>query len=334
MELNETFSVVLSNPDGAVLADGTGVASILDDDAKFYVVNDAAADNTFRYNGGGSSGASSSLATSNTAPRGAASTAAGDKVWVVDANKKVYVYNAGGGLLGSWTAGGLHPAAQVEGVATDGTDIWLVDAKQDKVYRYAGAAGRLSGSQNAVSSFTLNSANKNPKDIVTEGTNIWVVNDSTTDKVFKYTIGGSLLGSWTITAGGGSPTGITLDPSSAAADMWIVDNTTDKVYLLSGARNAGNNSSVTATQLFALAANNTNPQGIADPPGVNSQGGSQAALDESFASLNSRAGRNSATVGARALRIDGHADLRMALDYVFSGDQEFSPRRLRKAMRT
>ena len=30
-----------------------------------------------------------------------------DKVWVVDANMKVYVYNTSGGLLGSWTAGSL-----------------------------------------------------------------------------------------------------------------------------------------------------------------------------------------------------------------------------------
>jgi hypothetical protein len=28
----------------------------------------------------------------NTSPRGAASTITGDKVWIVDANRKVYVY--------------------------------------------------------------------------------------------------------------------------------------------------------------------------------------------------------------------------------------------------
>jgi hypothetical protein len=229
IEPNETFNVVLSNPQGATLADGTGVATILDDDAKFYVVNDATADSTYRYDGAGATGASSALGTGNTAPRGAASTAAGDKVWVVDANKTVYVYNAGGGLLGSWTAGGLHAAAQVEGIATNGTDIWIVDAKQDRVYRYAGAASRLSGSQNAFSSFALNSGNKDPKDIVTDGVHLWVVNNSTTDKVFKYTIAGSYLGSWTITSGGGSPTGITIDPSNVS-DIWIVDNATDRVY--------------------------------------------------------------------------------------------------------
>ena len=52
-----------------------------------------------------------SLNTGNTAPRGAASTIAGDKTWVVDANRKVYVYNNSGGLLGSWTAGTLATKA-------------------------------------------------------------------------------------------------------------------------------------------------------------------------------------------------------------------------------
>ena len=134
-----------------------------------------------------------SLNTGNTAPRGAASTIAGDKTWVVDANRKVYVYNNSGGLLGSWTAGTLASNATVEGIATNGTDVWIVDAKSDKVFKYAGAATRISGSQTAASSFSLNSGNTSPKDIVTDGTSLWVVNDTTTDKVFKYTVSGSLV---------------------------------------------------------------------------------------------------------------------------------------------
>ena len=200
----------------------------------------------------------------NTAPRGAASTAAGDKVWVVDANKKVYVYNTSGGLLGSWTAGSLASNATVQGIATNGTDVWIVDAKQDKVFRYTGAASRLSGSQNAASSFSLNSGNTSPKGIVTDGTYLWVVNDSSTDKVFKYTLSGSLVGSWTITGAGSSPTGITLDPTSGG-NLWIVDSGTDRVYQFDNAagRTSGSQSPSTS---FALAAGNTNPQGIADPP--------------------------------------------------------------------
>ena len=68
---------------------------------KFYVVNDATQNLTYEYNASGMSVESYSLNTGNTAPRGAASTIAGDKTWVVDANRKVYVYNTSGGLLGS-----------------------------------------------------------------------------------------------------------------------------------------------------------------------------------------------------------------------------------------
>ena len=83
--------------------------------------------------------------------------------------------------------------------------------------------------------------------------------------VFKYSLSGSLIGSWTIsTPGASSPTGITLNPASPS-ELWIVDNGTNKVYqynaavgLTSGSRSASSS--------FALAAGNTNPQGIADPP--------------------------------------------------------------------
>ena len=123
---------------------------------------------------------------------------------------------------------------------------------------------RLSGSQNAAISFNLNSGNTSPKDIVTDGTNLWVVNDATTDKVFKYTVSGSLVGSWTITGAGASPTGITLNPSSVA-NLWIVDSGTKRIYQFDNAagRTSGSQSPSTS---FALAAGNTNPQGIADPP--------------------------------------------------------------------
>jgi hypothetical protein len=233
---------------------------------KFYVVNDASADETFEYDSIGSSNPAIGLAGGNNAPRGAASTAAGDRVWVVDANKTVYVYDAGGTLLGSWTAGSLPQNAQVQGIATEGTDIWIVDASQDKVFRYTNAAGRLSGSQNAASSFALNKSNKSPKDIVTDGTHLWVVDDSSTDKVFKCTLSGSLVGSWTISAGGGSPTGITLDLGNNS-DLWIVDSATDRVYQYVGAASRTSGSQSAATS-FPLAAGNTNPQGIADPPTV------------------------------------------------------------------
>ncbi|HUE74874.1 MAG TPA: S8 family serine peptidase [Pirellulaceae bacterium] len=267
-EGNETFFVNLSTAVNAAIADGQGVGTILDDDVqatKFYVVDNGSSDRTYEYGASGAAIENYATASGNTAPRGAASTAAGDKVWVVDANKSVYVYDASGGLLGSWTAGSLPSTSALHGITTNGTDVWIVDAYSDKVFKYAGAADRLSGSQTAASSFNLNSGNLGPKGLTTDGTSIWVVNNtSTADKVFKYTVGGSLLGSWTISSGGSSPTGITIDPANVS-NIWIVDNYTDRVYQYDAA--AGRTSgSQSPTSSFALAAGNTNPQGIADPP--------------------------------------------------------------------
>ena len=228
------------------------------------VVNDAATNQTFEYESNGSSIENYGLNSGNSAPRGAVSTVAGDRVWVVDANRRVYVYDTSGSLLGSWMAGTLASNATVEGIANNGTDIWIVDARSDKVFKYANAASRLIGSQNAASSFNLNSGNTSPKDIVTDGTNLYVVNDAAADKVFKYTLAGSLVGSWTITGGGGAPTGITLDPS-APSNLWIVDNNTDRVEQYDNAVSRISGSQMASTT-FALAADNTNPQGIADPP--------------------------------------------------------------------
>ncbi|MEX2027208.1 MAG: hypothetical protein WEH44_07900, partial [Pirellulaceae bacterium] len=122
-----------------------------------------------------------------------------------------------------------------------------------------------SGSQNAASSFSLNSGNRNPSDIVTDGVHLWVLNNTTTDKVFKYTLAGSLVGSWTIsTSGASAPTGITLDPASPS-HLWIVDSGTDRVYQYDNAVGL-TSGSLAASTSFALAAGNTNPQGIADPP--------------------------------------------------------------------
>ena len=126
-----------------------------------------------------------------------------------------------------------------------------------------------SGSQNATNGFSLNSSNKNAKDIVTDGNYLWIVNDSNNDKVFKYTVAGTYVGSWTIsTIGGGSPTGITLDPANVSA-IWIVDSGSRRVYQYDAAAGLTSGSK-SANSSFALAAGNTNPQGIADPPPGNS----------------------------------------------------------------
>jgi hypothetical protein len=97
---------------------------------------------------------------------------------------------------------------------------------------------------------------------------LWVVNGSSTDKVFKYSLAGALMGSWTIGAANSKPTGITLDPANVS-DLWIVDSGSDRVYQYVGATSRTSGSQ-TAAATFTLAAGNTNPQGIADPPPLGS----------------------------------------------------------------
>jgi hypothetical protein len=259
------FTVTLSSPTGGVITSGQGIGTILDD-TKFYVADGGSSASTYQYATSGAALGNNALTGGDTAPRGVATTAAGTTEWVVDANKNVYVYNTGGGLLGSWSAGGLSSSAQLTGIATNGTDIWLVDSSADKVYKYAGAASRLSGSQSAASSFSLtggHNGNTNPQDIVTDGTSFWVV-DGTAHKVFKYALSGSLLGSWAIDPANAHPTGITINPANVS-DVWIVDSGTDKVYQYIGAASRTSGSQ-NAGATFALAPGDTNPQGIADPP--------------------------------------------------------------------
>ena len=268
-----TFTLTLSNPEGATLSNSQAVGTILPSDtpAKFYVVNGSTSANggtntTYKYQASGSPEAPYGLSLNDLQPRGVATTAAGTTEWVVDANKNVYVYSSSGTLLGSWSAGGLSSSALLTGITTDGTNIWLVDSYSGKVYKYTNAASRLSGSQSAASSFNLVTGKKgstNPQDIVTDGTSFWVV-DGSALKVFKYTLSGSLLGSWAIDPANTHPTGITIDPTNVS-NIWIVDNGTDKVYQYTAAASRTSGSQ-NASATFALAPGDTNPQGIADPP--------------------------------------------------------------------
>jgi hypothetical protein len=261
-EADETLIVTL-NSITAVVVDGQGDGVIQNDDdflTKFYVV-DSSADRTYEYQADGQAVENYRLRSGNNDPRGAASDRSGERVWVIDNDDYVYVYDDAGNALGYWKAMGLSTP---EGIASDGTDIWVVDRGRDRVYRYAGAASRTSGSVSPTSSFALNSGNRYPKGIETDGGHLWVVNDDKTSKVFKYTLTGSLVGSWTINGNNKTPTGITLDPSNPS-DIWIVDSERDQIfqYTAAAGRTSGSQS---PSAVFNLASSNSNAQGIADPP--------------------------------------------------------------------
>ena len=327
-EQYETFAVNLSTPSGATMNDGSGVGTVLDQGfefTKFYVVDDAGSDQTFEYGATGSARDNYLVDGGNSAPRGVASTAAGDKIWVVDANKRVYVYDAGGLLLGSWTAGGLGGSPQLEGIATNGTDIWLVDNKSDKVFRFAAAASRLGGTQNAASSFGLlnrgpfaspDYSNFSPKGITTDGTHLWVVNDGASDdRVFKYTLDGVAVWNnpWGLDRENTQPTGITLDPSNPD-HLWVVDAGTDRVYQYNGGVfYPGGGTWNNASTSFTLAAGNTNPQGIADPPVAGDMTGLRTTLDAAVAP----------TLDPRLLGSESHR-VQMAVDRLLADSDDLA----------
>jgi hypothetical protein len=173
----------------------------------------------------------------------------------------MFIYTNTGTLLGQWTP---RNVGRPEGVTVWGNDLWVVDPAGDRVYRFAGGALLRTGRVTPTSSFALNAGNLDAKDLVTDGTSIWVVNDTlTADRVFKYSVAGVLQGSWALSTSNPSPTGITLDPTNVS-HLWTVDASTDRVYQYDAAA-----ALVTGTQepsiSFPLVTGNGNPQGIADP---------------------------------------------------------------------
>lgn len=241
---------------------------------KFFVVNDGSPDRTFEYAADGLSIENYTIAAGNTAPRGIASID-GSITWVVDANRRVYVYNGSGQLLGEWLAGTMSSNATVEGIATDGTNIWIVDARSDRVFYYAGGASLRSSSAPvlATGNFALNSGNTAPKDLVfgRDASNagyLWVVNDASSDRTFRYSVaadgGITLLNSWTLNSNNKAPTGITLDPGASSGDLWIVNNGSPRqIFRYQDGRTL---TAPTGSVAFVLNSANGNPQGLADPP--------------------------------------------------------------------
>jgi VCBS repeat-containing protein len=227
---------------------------------KFFVV-DGANKGTFKYAAEGTYMASHLLNKADSKPRGIASNPAGTIQWVIDGGGTVFVYDNIGTLLGSWVPSN---AGKPEGITVWGNDLWLVDPNADRVQVFVGGANLRSGRVGATSSFQLNAANLDSTDIVTDGTHLWVLNNTaTSDKVFRYLVNGTLEGSWTLSATNPTPTGITLDPTNVN-HLWIVDASTDRVLQYSGSTTR-----LTGAQepdlSFALNANNSDPQGIADP---------------------------------------------------------------------
>jgi hypothetical protein len=94
-----TFTASLSGESNATVSRRQGTGTINDGDAnKFFVVDDAGTDRTYRYGVYGHTLTNSTLGSGDTAPRGVAAKADGTKIWVADLNKAIYVYSPSGTL--------------------------------------------------------------------------------------------------------------------------------------------------------------------------------------------------------------------------------------------
>ena len=227
---------------------------------KFYVV-DSFADMTFGYGSDGSATTSFGLSRDVNQPSGITSNEVGDTLWVIDQRThQVTVQASNAKLVGSWTAEGL---VDPQGITTDGTDIWIVDAAQDRVVRYARAAVLTLGTADASDTFALDVENSSPSDITTDGSTVWVTDDQT-DEVFVYDVAGALLGHWRLDPANADPSGITLDPSGGN-DLWVVDRNDSEVYHYANSISLRDGSRV-ASDAFPLSGGNQHPEGIADPP--------------------------------------------------------------------
>ena len=239
---------------------------------KFFVV-DGGGDDTFRYSAKRHAGQQRTAVPWEHRPRGVAIGTDSKWLWVVDKDKFVYKYDAKtNALITSWKAkkpDGSDISDKVQGIATDGANIWLVDDDKNLVLYYVGGASFTSATADtkATSTFPLGGSYDHPRGIawgLLNGTPyLWVVDDDAADKVLRYTANGTPAGSWTIGSANAKPTGITVD-SMAASDIWIVDDGVDRIFTYTDAAARSSGSQV-ATNYSSLSPCNTQPRGIADP---------------------------------------------------------------------
>ena len=195
-------------------------------DVHFFVV-DTTSRRTFEYDDAGGTIGNPRLNTEDTKPLGIATNIDGTVQWVIDDKGEVFVYNNANRLIGNWEVKGIDKA---EGITVHGDDLWIVDRANDRVYMFAGGATLRSGSAQPSSNFVLAKANGNAKDLVTDGSHIWVVNDSASvDRVFRYSMSGQIEGNWDLDTANRRPTGIAVAPDGSGA-IYVVDATTDRVY--------------------------------------------------------------------------------------------------------
>jgi hypothetical protein len=321
---NTLIPYVIGGPvTNIAVASGTGGGSTVtdSDDAtvqilgtprKFYTV-DPGTDKIYGYTAGGGLIATNSQQSGNTDAYGITGDAAGTKLWVLDLDKTVNVYNTNGTALGQWTATDI--GATPEGIALDGNDLWMLDRATRAIKWYDDAALNTSGTDTAEKTFILPTTVNIAKGITTDGTTLWVVEDDSANTVFRYTIVRSLgtptgltaAGSWTLNSANTTPTGITLDPTGASNSLWVVDSGTDTVYEYANARSLTSGTGFLAST-FKLTAANTNAQDIFDPFISNS-----GQVDDTIVPLDGQLGAFGVQLAEVSAAGDQGADIRIQL---------------------
>ena len=128
------------------------------------------------------------------------------------------------------------------GIASDGTNIYVVDRIDNRVYVYSAAGASLSN-------WALHATNDDPEGIASDGANIYVV-DVADNRVYVYSAAGASLSDWPLTGVNSNAHGIASDGTS----IYVVDRADRVVYVYS----------LTGTSLsnWALNSANDNPEGI------------------------------------------------------------------------
>ncbi|MCU0961709.1 MAG: PKD domain-containing protein, partial [Pirellulaceae bacterium] len=262
--VNQRSSAEGEETDNAALAAGSDEdVDNAAEGTKFFVV-DALSGATFRYASDGRSQGSLATGTYVHDPRGVASNRDGTRLWTVSSDHTVHVFDAQGTHDGSWAPDQL---SSPQGIATDGTDLWVVDRGDGRIHYFAEGGARTFGTASADAVYLLHVDNRSPSDLVARDGVFWVTDDLL-DQVFVYDAHDDqfrYLGRWSLDAANADASGIALDPSGASDDLWVVDRVDRLVYAYVGGTTwrGGNRA---ADSSFALAIGNSAPEGIADPP--------------------------------------------------------------------
>ena len=255
------FDTIKATPISGAVSEAYDPRTAADSNTRFFVL-DGEQDAVYRYTAEGRENSDFVLSDATPDVRDVTANVDGSKLWIVDGiSRSVQTRSPDGWLLGAWRAVDVYSP---QGIATNGTDIWIIDNLLHGVMRYDGVANLSEGNRTADAFFSLDADNIAPTGMATDGEKIWV-SDSYADKIFVYdAFAGNLLGSWSLAPENGFAAGVTNDPTGESDSIWVVDSETLNVYEYAAAAALLTGSAVLAGT-FALADGNTRPVGIVDP---------------------------------------------------------------------